>query len=175
MAEQPNKEQKEGVGAVPSAIKKRKTGLILIGGLFLFILAGLGTIFVFFPSFLPPGINPQKKEETSQDDPKTAVAKQGHLYSLDSMVVNLADTDFPRYLKIKIEMESEEPKENEEFIRRSTQLKDAILVLLTSKTYADISDSTGKNRLKEEMILKANEIFEKFKVKAVYFTELVVQ
>jgi len=175
MAEQPNKDQKEGKEVGHQAVKKGKKGLILIGGLFLFILAGLGSIFAFFPSLLPAGLNPLQKEETSQNDRKNKAGQRGHLYSLDSMLVNLADTDFPRYLKIKIEMESEEPKENEEFGRRSPQLKDAILTLLTSKTYADISDARGKNKLKEEIILRANELFEKFKVKAVYFTELVVQ
>jgi len=29
--------------------------------------------------------------------------------------------------------------------------------------------------LKEEIVLKSNELFEKFKVKSVYFTEFVVQ
>lgn len=175
MAEQANKDQREGEGAGPPADKKGKKGLILIGALFLFILAGLGSIFVFFPSLLPAGLNPLQKEETSQDSQNNKAGQRGHLYSLDSMLVNLADTDFPRYLKIKIEIESKEPKGNEEFERRSPQLKDAILILLTSKTYADISDAGGKNKLKEEIILRANELFEKFQVKAVYFTELVVQ
>jgi len=176
MADQQNPDLKEAGGAeAPSPKAKRgKKGLILlIGGLFLLITTG--SILFFVPSLLPGGMNPFKKGGEGTEERKPEEFRTGHLYNLESMIVNLADTESPRYLKIKIDLESDASKPEEEFNKRLPQLKDAILTLLTSKTYSDISEPDGKLKLKEEIALKANELFEKFKVKKVYFTEFVVQ
>lgn len=174
MAEQKVAEVKEDKGAESESTKiqkGKKRLIILIGGLFLLILVAIGSI---APSLIPKGINPFQKGDPSQaKTPETT--KQGHIYSFDSMIVNLADTEYPRYLKVKIDIESEGSKPDEEFNKRSPQLKDAILTILTSKTYAEISEAKGKLKLKEEIILKANQLFEKIKVKTVYFIEFVVQ
>jgi len=177
MAEKQAAEVKENKGSKSESpkVKKGKKGLIIvIGGLFFLIFAAIGSIFFFAPSLLPAGINPFKEDGSTQEK-KSEPAKQGHIYSLDSMIVNLADTEFPRYLKIKIDIESEDEKANEEYAKRLPQLRDAILTILTSKTYPEIAESNGKLKLKEEIVLKANQVFEKFKVKTVYFTEFVVQ
>lgn len=177
MAEQPIDEikgNKEPEGKSPKTQKGKKGLIILIGGLFFLIFATMGSIFLFAPSLIPEGINPFKKE-TSTEEKKSKLTDQGHLYSLDAMIVNLADTEQSRYLKIKIDLESMGVKPAEEFDKRQAQLKDAILTILTSKTYSEISDSKGKVRLKEEIVHKANQLFETFKVKTVYFTEFVVQ
>lgn len=177
MAERPIdelKENKEPEQKSPKTRKGKKGLILLIGGLLFLILAAMGAIFLFAPSLIPAGINPSPKE-TSTEEKKSKPAEQGHIYSLDAMIVNLADTDLPRYLRIKIDIESESPKPDGEFDKRLAQIKDAILTILTSKTYSEISDSKGKGRLKEEIVLKANQLFETFKVKTVYFTEFVVQ
>lgn len=155
--------------------KKSKKGLIFVMGGMLFLLLALGSVFFFAPSLLPAGINPFHKEQGSAEKRPSTPSPQGHIYNLDSMIVNLADTEFPRYLKIKIDLESEQAKPSEEFDKRLPQLKDAILSILTGKTYADIVESKGKLQLKEEIIVKANQLFETVKVKKVYFTEFVVQ
>ncbi len=173
MAEQASKETEavQGGGSDAPKAKKGKTGLfILIGGIALFLVLGAVSFLV-----LPPGINPFKRGGDSTKPTRTEPVVQGHIYSLESMIVNLADVDFPRYLKIKIDLESVAPKPHEEFDRRLPQLKDMILTLLTSKTYPEISDSDGKTKLKEEIIEKANGLFDTVKLKTVYFTEFVVQ
>ncbi len=173
MAEQASKEKEtvQGEGSDASKAKKGKMGLfILIGAMGLFLVLGA----VFF-LILPQGMNPVKKGGDSTKETRTEPVVQGHIYSLESMIVNLADMDFPRYLKIKIDFESVAPKPHEEFDRRLPQLKDLILTLLTSKTYPEISDSNGKMKLKEEIIEKANGLFDTVKLKTVYFTEFVVQ
>ncbi len=155
--------------------KKGKKGLMFVlGGGLIFLLA-LGSVFFFAPALLPSGINPFHKEKEVAGEKPLLPAPRGHIYNLDAMIVNLADTEFPRYLKIKMDLESEQAKPSEEFDRRLPQLKDAILSILTGKKYADIVESKGKLHLKEEIIEKANQLFETVKVKKVYFTEFVVQ
>lgn len=94
---------------------------------------------------------------------------------MDPFIVNLADQNQPRYLKIRISIESKEIKVNEEYEKRLPQLRDMILTLLSSKSYIDISDSEGEKRLREEITSKLNQLLRSFQVKTVYFTEFMIQ
>jgi flagellar FliL protein len=94
---------------------------------------------------------------------------------MEPFIANLADSNQPRYLKIRISLESKEIKVNEEYEKRLPQLRDMILTLLSSKSYKDISDSEGKNRLREEITSRLNQLLSSFQVKAVYFTEFMIQ
>jgi flagellar protein FliL len=166
----------EEEGGVPPAPQKKsgKKRLILVAGILLFVVAGTGSVF-----FLAPGL--LKKVpllgggEASKEGKKSVPAKHGHIYSLDPLIVNLADTDPSRYLKIRIDIESLEGKENKEITDRMPRLRDAILTLLSNKTFRDIYESEGKKKLKEEIIERANQSWAGFQAKAVYFTEFVIQ
>lgn len=177
MADQPTSEPKIPQPLVDESqkAKKKRKGLIFVTGGILIFLLTLSSVFFFAPSFLPAGINPFHKEKEVVEKKPSIPSLQGHIYNLDSMIVNLADTEFPRYLKIKIDLESEQTKPNEEFDKRLPQLKDTILSILTGKTYAEIVESKGKLQLKEEILAEANQLFETVKIKKVYFTEFVVQ
>jgi flagellar FliL protein len=155
--------------------KKRKRGLLLILGVFLFLGVGSGFIIFLMPSFLPQSVRFWDSKEPPEKEKVAHVKTQNYIYEIEPFIVNLADLDSPKYLKMRIHMESNETKGNEEFERRLPQLRDAVLTILTSKTYKEIYDSEGKKRLKEEILLRANQLFVQFKVKMVYFTEFVVQ
>jgi len=43
------------------------------------------------------------------------------------------------------------------------------------QTYREIYESEGKKKLKEEIVQRANQSLAGFQVKAVYFTEFVIQ
>ena len=71
--------------------KKGNTFLFLGVGSLIGILAVVGGIFLFAPGFI------------SQDE---AGWGQGHIYSMDPFLVNLAVPDQVRYLKVRIAIES---------------------------------------------------------------------
>ena len=54
-------------------------------------------------------------------------------------------------------------------------IEDAVIGLLTSRTYAEIFTIEGKNQLKQEMLSEINGVLGYEKVAAVYFTEFLVQ
>ena len=54
-------------------------------------------------------------------------------------------------------------------------VRDGILDLLSSKTLADLSDALGKQRLREEIILRVNNSISRGRISKVYFTEFVIQ
>ena len=55
------------------------------------------------------------------------------------------------------------------------RVRDGILELLSSKTLADLADAMGKQRLREEIILRANNSISRGRISKVYFTEFVIQ
>jgi flagellar FliL protein len=62
-----------------------------------------------------------------------------------------------------------------ELTQRMPQIRDAILLLVGNKTYEELQDLQGKKQLKAEMTSKINSILQTGKIKAIYFTDFVVQ
>jgi len=54
-------------------------------------------------------------------------------------------------------------------------IRDAILVVLTTKTLQEVQDVQGKNQLREEILAAISKIVAQGKVSKVYFTDFVVQ
>ena len=155
--------------------KKVRKLLILAGGLVVLLICGMGAIAFLLPQLLPEALDVFGFKGQSKEAKKATKDMKGHLYAMDSFVINLANPDLPKYLKVKIEMESQESKPNEEFDKRKPQIRDSILLILTGKTSKEVSDSEGKAKLKEEILLKVNQLLQGVKIRAVYFTEFVVQ
>ncbi len=119
-------------------------------------------------------------EESGQKASEEGVQKGGqkvlgHVYRMDPFLVNLADVDKARYLKLRINLESNEPKPNEEYDKRLPQLRDTVLTILTSKKQKDLYDVEGKQKLREEIVTQLNLVLQKFKVQTIYFTEFMIQ
>lgn len=99
----------------------------------------------------------------------------GPIYPMNIFIVNLMEPMGKRYLKVKIELELDSDKLLPEVEKRLPQLRDAILTMLSSKTYEDISDLSGKYQLRAEIIAMLNRFLKSGKINNVYFTEFVVQ
>jgi len=99
------------------------------------------------------------------------------MYPLEAFVVNIGTGNEMRYLKVKVELETGLTKEGvkADLDPYSAQLRDAILVLLTTKSVQDIQDMPGKNKLKEEILASAKKVMPMGKITNVYFTDFVVQ
>ena len=104
-----------------------------------------------------------------------APAEMGALEALDPFIANLADEDGRRYLKATMQLEFFDPAAPEELSGHMAQVRDLILTLFTSKTFADIRTPEGKGLLREEIINRVNRVLRRDVVKAVYFTEFIVQ
>jgi len=99
----------------------------------------------------------------------------GALLPLDSFIANLADEDGRRYLKATLQVEFFGARVPDEFNARVPQMRDLMLTLLTSKLFAEIRTPEGKAVLRAEIINRMNRAVNKDLVKAVYFTEFIVQ
>jgi flagellar FliL protein len=97
------------------------------------------------------------------------------IFALEPFIVNIYDGQDLRYLRVRVEMEVASEEVKTEMEARKAQLRDAILVLLTTKTLLDIRDQQGKNQLRQEIFTVAGNILSPGKLKRVYFTDFVVQ
>jgi flagellar FliL protein len=106
--------------------------------------------------------------------------KSGHqetfaVWPMDAFVVNIAETNGERYLKIVIQLEVSDPGVGPELEQLKPRIRDSILDLLTPKTYKDLMDMAGKQRLREDIAGRINNILQRGKVTKVYFTDFVIQ
>jgi flagellar FliL protein len=167
--------EKRETSPAPVKPKKINKWLIVILGLIFSGGAGIAAVIFFAPGAVPDSLDFLGKKDSVKGQRETAKKSQGHIYNMEPFIVNLADPNQSRYLKIRISLESKEIKVNEEYEKRLPQLRDMILTLLSSKSYKDISDSEGKNRLREEITSRLNQLLSSYQVKAVYFTEFMIQ
>lgn len=124
----------------------------------------------------------EKKAEGGHGEAKTE-AKGGHgsgkdkapsnNVALPPFVVNLADGNARRYLKVVLEVEM---TGNPELLEANqAKIRDALLMLLSSKTSQDISTLEGKILLRKEIVDRLNQAIGQPKVSRIYFTDFVIQ
>ena len=101
--------------------------------------------------------------------------KPGPIRELDPFVLNLADQEELRYLKMTIQLELDRPESETDFEARTPALRDSLLVLLTSKESQHLRTVNGKRRIREEILARANHILNKGKITNVYFTDFIIQ
>lgn len=98
-----------------------------------------------------------------------------NVFALDPFIVNIYDGQELRYLKVKVELEMVNAAVKSELETRIAAIRDAILVLISTKTLHDIQDVQGKNQLKDEIMSSINRIIPPGKIAKIYFTDFVVQ
>jgi flagellar FliL protein len=118
-------------------------------------------------------VNTSTPESTSQSkEEETRMA-----FPLESFIVNLMDKSGlgKRYLKVTIvlELDGEEGKRIVQM--HKPELKDTILLLLSSQFFDDISTVEGKLELKQALVSRINQALGGTLVHRIYFTEFVVQ
>ena len=101
--------------------------------------------------------------------------KVGAIRPMDPFIANLADEDSDRYIKTTVQVEFLDAEAPEAFEQRLPQIRDLILTLLTNRTFDDLRTPDGKERLREDVIDRINHALEREAVRAVYFTEFIVQ
>ena len=160
-------EENEGEGQTPAKKKGSPLVLILVIVVLLLVLAGGGTAAYFLLL---------KQKPAATDQAKTAPKPQVSVFfPMEPFIVNLIDNEGERYLKVVMQLELSDMKMVEEFKMLNPKLRDTVLDLLSAKTYKEMMDPLGKQRLREEIVVRMNMIATQGKVLKVYFTEFVIQ
>jgi len=104
-----------------------------------------------------------------------AEAANGSLVGLDPFIVNLQDNSGTRYLKLNVNLELTADSSAYEIEDLKPQIRDSLIILLSSKSYSDIGTVEGKYQLRDEIVARVNQFLSKAKVKTAFFTEFVIQ
>ena len=104
-----------------------------------------------------------------------AVIEVGAMFDMDPFVVNLNEAGGKRYLKSKVEIEYVGDNVRLELANRLPQLRDVILLHLSSKSLDEIRSVDGKIELKNALIKRINQVMKQGKIRNLYFTQFVIQ
>jgi flagellar FliL protein len=147
------------------APKKSKLKLIIIAVAVLLIGAG--------------GIYGYSKYDKGKKDNAEATKEKimSIVCPLNSFVVNLQDKTGvgKRYLKITMQLEVGKEEDKLLIGNHNAQLRDTILLLLSSQSLKEINTMEGKLDLKQTLLARMNQILGDSVVRGIYFTEFVVQ
>lgn len=164
--------------ALPAPKGLSKKTLLIAGAAVLALAAGAGAFLALKGGKEKPAEAPAAEEHAAAAGEAAghgAAKEAGTLYDLDSFIVNLADTPEARYLKLTLKLELERPEVAADLAARVPQVRDAVLILLTSKDSTSLRSTQGKFQLRDEITHRVNTALPKGGVRTVYFTEFVVQ
>lgn len=118
----------------------------------------------------------QLRGGSSQGSEKALPATPPPVVSIKPFVVNLQDPgDIPRYLKLDFDLELRPGSQVKEVETRMSEIRDAVIVLLGSKKSTDLATVEGKDRLRDEIIIRVNSRLHNATANRVFFKEFIIQ
>ena len=97
------------------------------------------------------------------------------LVKMGEFVTNLAGADNRRFVKIQIDMEAGSQEAAAELLVKTSQVRDQVLMVLRSKTVADLAGPEGMRRLGADLVAGTNRVLVDGGVSAIYFVEFAIQ
>jgi len=164
-------EDKEPTAEEPPKKKSKLLLFVLIG----VVLAGGGAAAAFLMT------KDKKAADAVEDSAATrapAAEEKAGLVPLDTFLVNLNDPAGERYMKVTMRLtiapESVADKTKDDELQLA-RIRDRVLTVLMSKTFAELSDPLGKESLRFEIQGQVDTLLDQGAVQDVFFSEFVVQ
>ncbi|MFN3567845.1 MAG: flagellar basal body-associated protein FliL [Caldimicrobium sp.] len=164
MVEDPVKEELKGKGG-----GKKKLFIFILLGILIIGIAGGGLFLVF------------SKKGGETEEVKSTKGKKGKkkgevaYFDLDPIIVNLLDPTGKRYLQVRMTLEIEDKKAEEEVRKIEPIIKDIILSTLSGKTLEEVIVPEAKDKIKRELLQKLNEGLDKELISNIYITQYIVE
>lgn len=170
------KAQQESQEAQDKTQKGGKWKWIAIIALLVGLLGG-GGYFAFITLYSSGQGKPAGQNATQAGGGNGSASKRvgTEMVSLPTLLVNLADPLGKRYLKITVDVEVKGKEAASQIQSDMPKIKDALILLLSSKTFEELSSVENKYQLKKEIVERLNQILGQSVVRRVYFTEFIVQ
>ena len=123
-------------------------------------------------------VDGKENKEAIEHVDMAEVLEKSAVLPLEPFVVNLADSDSARYLRIKVNLMVDDKsrlKEIQENQALQLKVRDVILQILTRKSSHDLINEEGKKKLRKEIQDEVAPFFKEPKLNDVMFTEFVIQ
>lgn len=158
--------QAEGEGAAAKGGSKKKLIFVVVAVVVLGALLGGGAAWFL----LGEGKHAESPKKVELPPPPL-------FYSLDAFTVNLQGDS--HYLQVSLDLKISDPKVGEAIKLHMPEIRNGILLLLSSKGIDDVISVEGKRKLSGEILERVSKALDskdpKLKVLGVYFTSFVVQ
>ena len=156
-----------------------KKMLIMIIAAVVLLLAAGGSAYYFL--VVKPH-NEQEQKKKAEESKAAALIKPvpeetkiGPMVEIKEFVVNIIGEDATHYVKASLSLELDKDATIDEVGKRMPQIRDAVLLLISNKTFAELQDIQGKNQVKAELRSKINSFLKTGSVNNIYLTDFVVQ
>ena len=119
----------------------------------------------------------QSTASAAGHEPEPAKEKPAAVLALDPFLVNLADPQASRFLRVTVRLVVEDEDFAHKFAEdevHKARVRSAILEMLTTRTSDTLVTAEGKTALKEAIAKRSSEVL-KLEVTDVLFTDFVVQ
>lgn len=163
--------------AAPSGAGQKPILLIALAVVNMLVVAGVG--FMLFQNrkkeAAEPKIEQVIKGEAEAQHAEATEEKEviGKVVPLEKFIVNLAGSKGHKVASVSMEMEVQGEHVLEEIEKRKPQIRDAIIIVLSSKTLEEVSSKDGKTNLRDEIRDMINSFLVQGKISNVYFTEFL--
>jgi flagellar FliL protein len=114
-----------------------------------------------------------KGEHETQANEKANPEFIGRLIPLETFLVNLAGSRGQKLAKINMELEVNNEEVQKEIDKVKPKIRDIIIIIVSSKSYAQVATKEGKDSLREEIKDQVNLFLTKGQINRVYFTEFL--
>ena len=164
------------------APKKKKGKLLVIAGIVVVLLAGGGGAAAFLMKKKSDAHAEAADEDDGEHDAKAAKKKKKKkaegapvFVTLEPFTVNLADTETDRLAQVAVVFEAGDKKIDEAIKAQMPAVRNAILLLLSSKTGRELLTLEGKEKLAAQIAETVNKRLDDGAIEAVHFSQFIVQ
>lgn len=99
----------------------------------------------------------------------------GPMYPMKQFIVNLLSESGNRFLKTSLDIELSDETLSAEMDAKQAAIRDIIIRTLSSKTFEEVSTMKGKDKLKDELVERINQVLADGQIRNIFFTDFVVQ
>lgn len=149
--------------------KSKKKLIIIVSAVLVLACGGGGAAWYFM----------HQKSDYPKKVKEEVVVKEPAFVKLETFTVNLNPEDGEKFLQVDITLNATSKEESEFLEQQMPQVRNRVLMLLTSKKASDISSMEGKKLLSQEIGTQINQPFtygsKPPKISGVFFTSFVIQ
>ena len=158
--------------------KKSPLKLIIIATVLLIVAGGGGAYFMMGNNNAEAAV--ESADVTAEEGDAVEVASEAYYFSLDPpFIVNFTGKSRARFLQVSIEGLTRDATVKEDITKHLPQVRNNLVLLLSSKTYEELNTMEGKASLRKQVLKEITKILEaetgKEGVEDVFFTSFVMQ
>ena len=176
MAEGNAAPQGGGESARPAAQGQKPTLFIALAIVNMLVVLGVGVMLYLGKKAQDEKLDIEeiiRGEEANLQDDRMRSAGVGTLVPLETFLVNLAGSRGRNLAKVNMELEVNNADVQLEVDRLKPKIRDMIIIILSGKTFAEVSTREGKDNLREEIRDQVNLFLTQGQIVNVYFTEFI--